>query len=111
MTARRTFGPIGDETGFYDATESRDTYELLNERHRAGSIIVTSNRGPDEWLATFADPLRAQSRSTVSSTTPTTSSSTANRTASDRSSYGSCGTSDRALSVSHKATVRRCAAG
>ena len=27
----------------------------------AGSIVVTSNRGPDEWLATFADPLRAQS--------------------------------------------------
>ncbi len=24
-------------------------------------VIVTSNRGPDEWLATFADPLRAQS--------------------------------------------------
>jgi DNA replication protein DnaC len=22
---------------------------------------VTSNRGPDEWLATFADPVRAQS--------------------------------------------------
>jgi DNA replication protein DnaC len=44
-----------------DPSESRDTYELLNERHRAGSIIVTSNRGPDEWLATFADPLRAQS--------------------------------------------------
>jgi DNA replication protein DnaC len=44
-----------------DATESRDAYEILTERHRAGSIIVTSNRGPDEWLATFADPLRAQS--------------------------------------------------
>lgn len=44
-----------------DATESRDTYELLTERHRAGSMIVTSNRGPDEWLATFADPVRAQS--------------------------------------------------
>ena len=28
---------------------------------RAASIIVTSNRGPDEWLATFADPVRAQS--------------------------------------------------
>jgi len=40
---------------------SRDTYEILNERHRSGSIIVTSNRGPDEWLATFADPLRTQS--------------------------------------------------
>lgn len=41
--------------------ESRDIYEILLERHRAGSIIVTSNRGPDEWLAAFADPLRAQS--------------------------------------------------
>lgn len=44
-----------------DAIESRDAYEILTERHRAGSIIVTSNRGPDEWLATFADPVRAQS--------------------------------------------------
>jgi DNA replication protein DnaC len=44
-----------------DPTESRDTYEILNERHRSGSIVATSNRGPDEWLATFADPLRAQS--------------------------------------------------
>lgn len=44
-----------------DTIESRDAYEILTERHRAGSIIVTSNRGPDEWLATFADPVRAQS--------------------------------------------------
>jgi len=44
-----------------DATESRDTYEIFTERHRAGSMIVTSNRGPDEWIATFADPVRAQS--------------------------------------------------
>ena len=44
-----------------DPTESRDLYEILTERHRAGSIIVTSNRGPDEWLVTFADPIRAQS--------------------------------------------------
>ena len=44
-----------------DSTESRDLYEVLTERHRAGSIIVTSNRGPDEWLVTFADPIRAQS--------------------------------------------------
>jgi DNA replication protein DnaC len=43
-----------------DATESRDIHELLTERDRAGSIIMTSNRGPDEWLATFADPVRAQ---------------------------------------------------
>jgi len=44
-----------------DPTESRDVYELFLERHRTGSMIVTSNRGPDEWLATFADPMRAQS--------------------------------------------------
>lgn len=43
-----------------DATESRDAFEVLTERHRAGSMVVTSNRGPDEWLATFADPMRAQ---------------------------------------------------
>lgn len=43
-----------------DATESRDIHEILTERDRAGSIIITSNRGPDEWLATFADPIRAQ---------------------------------------------------
>jgi DNA replication protein DnaC len=43
-----------------DAQESRDPYEILTERHRAGSMIVTSNRAPDEWLATFADPMRAQ---------------------------------------------------
>ena len=44
-----------------DATESRDLYDILLERYRTGSIVVTSNRGPDEWLATFADPIRAQS--------------------------------------------------
>jgi DNA replication protein DnaC len=44
-----------------DTTESRDLYDILLERYRTGSIVVTSNRGPDEWLATFADPIRAQS--------------------------------------------------
>jgi DNA replication protein DnaC len=43
-----------------ERTDSRDAYEIMTERHRAGSIIITSNRGPDEWLATFADPVRAQ---------------------------------------------------
>lgn len=43
-----------------DASESRDVHEILTERDRIGSVIVTSNRGPDEWLATFADPVRAQ---------------------------------------------------
>jgi DNA replication protein DnaC len=44
-----------------DAQESRDVYDIFTERHRSGSLIVTSNRGPEEWLATFADPMRAQS--------------------------------------------------
>ncbi len=64
-----------------DPSESRDAYEILTERHRAGSIIVTSNRDPDEWLATFADPVRAQGPpSTASPATPTTSLSTARAT-------------------------------
>jgi DNA replication protein DnaC len=44
-----------------DAVESRDLYEVLLERHRRRSTVVTSNRAPDEWLATLSDPLRAQS--------------------------------------------------
>jgi DNA replication protein DnaC len=44
-----------------DPQESRDAYEIFTERHRAGSMIVTSNRDPEEWLPTFADPVRAQS--------------------------------------------------
>jgi len=43
-----------------DPTESRDAYDIFTERHRAGSMIVTSNRGPDEWLATFADTSAAK---------------------------------------------------
>lgn len=43
-----------------DPQESRDAHAIITERHRAGSMIVTSNRGPDEWIATFADPVRAQ---------------------------------------------------
>ncbi len=43
-----------------DPQESRDAFEILSERHHSASSILTSNRGPDEWHATFADPLRAQ---------------------------------------------------
>jgi DNA replication protein DnaC len=44
-----------------DPTESRDVYDILVERHQRRSTIVTSNRAPEEWLATMSDPLRAQS--------------------------------------------------
>jgi DNA replication protein DnaC len=53
------------------ATESRDLYEILLERYRAGSIVVTSNRGPDEWLATFAVRCGRRARSIALPAMPT----------------------------------------
>jgi DNA replication protein DnaC len=42
------------------AEEIRDIYTLMTERHQRASMIVISHGGPDEWLATFAEPVRAQ---------------------------------------------------
>lgn len=52
---------IVDDFGL-DALPStpRRAVTFIVERHRAGSMIRSSNRGPYEWLATFADPVRAQ---------------------------------------------------
>lgn len=44
-----------------DATETNDFYELVVERHRKASTIVTSNREPHEWLTMMSDALLAQS--------------------------------------------------
>jgi DNA replication protein DnaC len=44
-----------------DATETSDLYDLVVERHRRASTIVTSNRDPSEWLSVMADALLAQS--------------------------------------------------
>jgi DNA replication protein DnaC len=44
-----------------DATETADVYEVVVERHRRASTVVTYNRDPSEWLAAMADPLLAQS--------------------------------------------------
>jgi len=44
-----------------DPTETADFYELVVERHKAAATVLTSNRGPDEWLSMLADPLLAQS--------------------------------------------------
>lgn len=43
-----------------DAMETADTYELVTARHQTGSIVLTSNRDPSEWLGILADPLLAQ---------------------------------------------------
>jgi DNA replication protein DnaC len=44
-----------------DATETSDFYEIVVERHRDKTTIVTSNREPAEWLTMTADTLLAQS--------------------------------------------------
>jgi DNA replication protein DnaC len=44
-----------------DARQSSDFYEVVLERHRRASTIVTSNRTIDEWVPLFDDPVLAQS--------------------------------------------------
>jgi DNA replication protein DnaC len=44
-----------------DATQTSDFYELIVERHRTASTVITSNREPAEWLTMMSDPLLAQS--------------------------------------------------
>nr|MBA3990663.1 ATP-binding protein [Propionibacteriales bacterium] len=44
-----------------DPTETNDFYELVVERHRKASTIVTSNREPSEWMSMMSDALLAQS--------------------------------------------------
>ena len=39
-----------------DATATADFYELIVARHHKASTVLTSNRGPDEWLAVMTDP-------------------------------------------------------
>jgi len=36
-----------------------DLYDIINERYEKGSILLTSNRAPNEWPDLFQDPLLA----------------------------------------------------
>lgn len=36
-----------------------DFYDVINERYEKGSILLTSNRAPNEWADLFLDPLLA----------------------------------------------------
>lgn len=63
---RRLIAPdllIIDDFGLkkLDQTESGDFYEVIIERHRHSSTIVTSNRTIEEWVPLFTDPILAQS--------------------------------------------------
>ena len=44
-----------------DAEQASDLYEVILERHRRASTIVTSNRTVEEWIPLFDDPVLAQS--------------------------------------------------
>lgn len=42
-------------------TQAEEFYEIIAERHQRGSIIVTSNRPPGDWLTLFPDQVMANS--------------------------------------------------
>jgi DNA replication protein DnaC len=44
-----------------NAQQSSDFYEVIIERHRRASTILTSNRAIEEWIPLFDDPILAQS--------------------------------------------------
>lgn len=65
-TFRRYLAPdllIVDDFGLHrlSAQQSQDLYELVIERHRRASFVFTSNRGVDEWLGLFEDPILGNS--------------------------------------------------
>jgi len=53
---------IIDDFGMREFTSQQadDLYELISERTRAGSIIVTSNRAPQDWYPLFPNPVLAE---------------------------------------------------
>jgi len=65
-TMRKFISPdllILDDFGLrrLDALQSSDLYELIIERHKQASTLFTSNRGVEEWIPLFDDPILAQS--------------------------------------------------
>jgi DNA replication protein DnaC len=65
-TLRRLLAPdllIVDDFGLrrLTAEQSNDLYEVILERHRRSSTILTSNRDIEEWIPLFDDPILAQS--------------------------------------------------
>ena len=55
--------PILDDLSLHRLTaqQSADLYELILNRHRASSFVITSNRAVDEWLSLFDDPILGNS--------------------------------------------------
>jgi hypothetical protein len=53
--------PPSVASGQFTPNQTNDFYQLVVERHRHASTVITSNREPPEILAMMADPLLAQS--------------------------------------------------
>ena len=54
---------ILDDLGLHRLTtqQSADLYELILNRHRSSSFVITSNRAVEEWLSIFEDPILGNS--------------------------------------------------
>ena len=54
---------ILDDLGLHRLTpqQSADLHELILNRHRTSSFIITSNRAVEEWLSLFDDPILGNS--------------------------------------------------
>ena len=54
---------ILDDLGLhrFTAQQSADLYELILNRHRAPSFVMTGNRAVDEWRGLFEDPILGNS--------------------------------------------------
>ena len=52
-----------DDLGLHHLTpqQSADLYELILNRYRSSSFVITSNRAVDEWLSLFDDPILGNS--------------------------------------------------
>ena len=52
-----------DDFGLHKLTaqQSADLYELILNPHRASSFVTNSNRGVEEWLGLFEDPILGNS--------------------------------------------------
>lgn len=62
---RRYFGPrvlILDDFAMreYTAAQSEDLYEVVSRRHRRGSLILTTNRDPQDLYPLFPNPVLAE---------------------------------------------------
>jgi len=45
----------------FTKTQAEDLYELIDQRYRGSSMIVTANRSPEDWYPLFPNPVIAES--------------------------------------------------